>query len=462
MQEFLFLNKDFLLKTETARILYHEYAAKKPIIDYHCHVSPKEIYEDKKFDNISQVWLGGDHYKWRLMRANGVEEAFVTGSAGDREKFQAFAETLPRAVGSPVYQWTHLELRRYFNCDLIINGENAETIWNTCNAVLSGGLTVRNMIRQANVTTICTTDDPADTLEWHEKLRGEADWGTKVYPAFRPDKAVNIEKSDFPDYIQQLASVAKISINSLPDLFSALTKRIDFFHELGCRAADHGLDYIPFREKSAGKIEEIFKKAIRKEPLSVKESDAYKTAVLQFCAGEYAKRGWVMQLHYGAIRNANTLHFEKLGADTGNDCVSTRDGSAALVKLLDSIEKNGGLPKTVLYSLNPNDNTMLTTIAGCFANKIQHGSAWWFNDTKIGMETQLKNLASTGLLGSFIGMLTDSRSFLSYTRHEYFRRVLCNLIGDWVQNGEFPADINSLGKIAGDISYDNAMNYFGF
>ena len=465
-----FMNENFLLNSETARKLYHEYAAKMPIVDYHCHVPPQDIAEDRQYDNIAQLFLGGngygDHYKWRLMRANGVEERYITGDASDREKFQKYAETLPRAVGNPVYTWTHLELKRYFGYDGVLNGETAEEVWNLCNKVVQGGkFTVRQIIKNSNVTTICTTDDPIDDLRWHKIIKEDSSFDVAILPAWRPDKAVNLEKPEYADYLKSLSDASGIVINSVDSLYNAISNRMDFFTEAGCCASDHGLDYIYYREDSEGKLEEIFQKGLANKALTVEETEIFKTALMLFLGREYAKRGWVLQIHYGANRNTNSLMFEKLGADTGYDCIATNDCSRAIVSYMDALNKTNELPKTVLYSLNPNDDSLLASITGCFqsapAGKIQHGSAWWFNDTRTGMISQMTTLANMAVLGNFIGMLTDSRSFLSYPRHEYFRRILCELIGGWVENGEYPADFDALGVLVQDISYNNAMRFLG-
>ena len=462
------INDSFILKTETARKLYNNYAKSLPIIDYHCHINPREIYENRKFENIAQVWLGGDHYKWRVIRSNGVDESKITGDADDRTKFQMFAEALPMAIGNPMFHWTMLELKRYFGYDGILNGDTAEEVWNLCNAKLQeDSMTVRGLIEQSNVAVIGTTDDPIDSLEWHTKIAADKSFKTKVVPSFRPDKAVNIEKAGFVDYIAQLSAASGIEIKSASDVKAALTNRLDFFCSLGCKASDHGLDYVVYSEATDEEIESIFARAMAGETVSQEEADAYKTAILVHLGREYHDRDVVMQLHYGAIRNTNQRMFEKLGPDTGYDCISTFDCSKNITRFLNALELDGKLPKTMLYSLNPADNQMLDTILGCFQGteargKIQHGSAWWFNDTKTGMEEQIKSLANLSLLGNFVGMLTDSRSFLSYTRHEYFRRILCNVIGQWVEDGEYPDDEATLKKIVEGISYYNAEKYFGF
>ena len=462
-----FMNDDFLLKNEPARMLYHKYAEKMPIIDYHCHINPEEIYSDRKFDNITQIWLGGDHYKWRLIRSNGVDEEKITGSTDARTKFQQFAEMMPKAIGNPMYHWTHLELKKYFDYNGVLSADTAEEVWNLCNAKLaSDDMSVRSIIEKSNVKMIGTTDDPIDSLEWHKKIKEDGGCSAEVLPSYRPDKAVNIEKAGFTDYIAKLSAVSGVEIKTVEDVKKALTNRLDFFCSLGCRATDHGLDYVVYSPASDSEVEAIFTRAMAGEFVCIEDADKYKTSILLHLGREYAKRGIVMQLHYGAQRNTNTKMFEKLGPDTGFDCISTKSCGEAITGFLNALQADGMLPKTILYSLNPQDNEMLGTILGCFqgtevAGKIQHGSAWWFNDTKSGMEAQLKSLANLSVLGNFVGMLTDSRSFLSYTRHEYFRRILCNLIGEWVENGEYPDDEKQLGKLVEDICYYNAARYFG-
>lgn len=461
-----FLDDDFLLHTNTARVLYHEYAKALPILDYHCHINPLEIAEDRRFEDVAQAWLGGDHYKWRLMRANGVAERFITGDAPGREKFQAFAEALPKAIGNPLYHWTHLELRRYFGYKGVLDGDAAQSVWELCNERLKT-LSVRNIIRQSKAEVIVTTDDPADCLDAHRRIQRETGCTARVLPGWRPDKAIRIEKPDFRDYAARLGEAAGIAITDFDSLKEALSRRMDFFAALGCVVSDHGLDFIPCapgREKAA---ETALKTALAGGRLPPPEdTEAYQFELLRFLGGEYARRGWVMQLHYGALRNANSRMFGQLGPDTGYDGVGTPGDPARIAGFLDSLSREGALPKTILYSLNPNDNAMLTSLAGCFQDgcpgKLQHGAAWWFNDTKLGMEAQLTNLANLSLLGNFVGMLTDSRSFLSYTRHEYFRRILCNLLGGWAEVGEAPADLSLLGGMVQDISYRNAKRYFGW
>ena len=463
-----FMDKDFLLETETARTLYHDYAAKMPIIDYHCHINPQEIAEDRKFENITQVWLGGDHYKWRMIRSNGTTEEEITGDADDRTKFQRFAEAMPRAIGNPMYHWTHLELQRYFGFDKPLSGDTAEEAWNLCNEKLKeNGMSARGLVRQSNVKVIGTTDDPADSLEYHAAISAEGIEDFKVVPSYRPDKAVAIYKPGFADYIAKLGAANGIDIRTAEDVKKALAVAMDRFEALGCKAADHGMDYVMYRPADDKLVEKVFKKVMAGKAITMEEAEQYATAITLFCGREYARRGWVMQIHYCVQRNTSTRRFEAIGPDAGCDCISTRECSEALTALLNAMDKDNLLPKTVLYSLNPADNALLGSVIGCFqdagaAGKIQHGSAWWFNDNKTGMQQQMTDLANLSLLGNFIGMLTDSRSFLSYTRHEYFRRILCNLIGGWVENGEYPADMDTLGKMVQDISYNNAKAYFGF
>lgn len=461
-----FLNDDFLLKNETSKKLYHEYALNMPIIDYHCHIDPKKIAENKKFKSITEVWLGGDHYKWRLIRSNGVSESEITGNADDFTKFKNFAEMLPKAIGNPMYHWTHLELKKYFGYNGILNGDTAKEVYDLCNEKLkSDSLSVQGIINSSNVFAIGTTDDPADSLIYHKEIAKLKDFKTKVIPSFRPDKAINIDKDGFNDYIDALANASNIKISGFKDVLKALSDRLDYFFSLGCRASDHGLDFVPFAKASEAELENIFETKRENGEISELQAEQYKTAVLLFLAREYKKRDIVMQLHYGAQRNTNTKMFELLGADTGFDCISTKDCSEKITAFLNTLESENSLPKTILYSLNPNDNELLDTIIGCFQGteapgKIQHGAAWWFSDTKSGMQQQLSSLANLSLLGNFVGMLTDSRSFLSYTRHEYFRRILCLFVGELVENGEYPNDEKALKKLIEDICFNNAFNYF--
>jgi glucuronate isomerase len=463
-----FMDEDFLLSNETAKTLYHDYAEKMPIVDYHCHINPQEIAEDRQFSNITQVWLGGDHYKWRMIRSNGVDEKYITGDSTDREKFQKFAEALPKAIGNPLYHWTHLELKRYFGYDGVLNGDTAEEVWNLCNAKLqTKEMSVRGIIEKSNVKLIGTTDDPIDSLKWHKAIKEDSTCKVKVVPTWRPDKIMNIEKPTFAEYVSSLAKVSGMEIKTVKDVCAALEKRLDLFAEMGCKASDHGMSYVIYNPADEAQIEKIFTKGLNGEALTQDEVDKYKYAILIFLAKQYAKRGWVMQIHYGTIRDTNTAMFESIGPDTGFDCIGIPNCAEAITKFMDALNQTDELPKTILYSLNPIDNQMLDTVIGCFqgteaAGKIQHGTAWWFNDNKTGMIEQMTSLANLSVLGNFVGMLTDSRSFLSYTRHEYFRRILCNLIGTWVENGEYPCDMKTLGKMVQDISYNNAVRYFGF
>ena len=472
-----FMDKDFLLETETARHLFHDYAEHMPLVDYHCHINPKEIYEDRRFDNLAEVWLGGkqpdggyfgDHYKWRVMRSNGVSEDYITGDRPDYERFLKFVEALEMAIGNPMYHWCNLELRQFFGYDKPLTVENAEEAWNFCNEKLrtDPDLTVRGIIKKANVAFIGTTDDPVDTLEWHGRIASDESIGVKVCPSFRPDKAINIQKEGFAEYIGKLAqSVGKETLDTAQEVMEALVLRLEYFKTMGCRASDHGLDYIPFRPASDKKVNEVFQKAMAGEELSTKEAERYQTAVLLCLGRAYHRLGIAMQIHYSCYRNANERMFRRLGPDTGFDMIAQNTCGADIARFLSALDATGELPKTILYSLNPADNAQLGTMLGCFQSdevpgKIQHGSAWWFNDTKSGMEEQMKTLANLGLLGNFVGMLTDSRSFLSYARHDYFRRIFCNLVGNWVENGEYPNDDRALRRIVEGVCFRNAERYF--
>ncbi len=460
-----FLDRNFLLTTPTAQKLYHDYAAQMPICDYHCHIDPKEIWEDRRFENITQVWLGGDHYKWRIMRSNGVDEYYITGGASDREKFQMFAQTLPRCIGNPMYHWCHLELKNFFGYEGVLNGETAQQVWDLAVEKLAQKeLSVRGLIAQSNVAMIGTTDDPCSDLQYH-KLLATSDFATKVYPSFRPDPALNLHKPGFAAYIEKLSKASGMDIETAQDVAKALTARIEYFDAVGCRASDHGLDYIMYRAASEEEINAAFRKALAGQPLTKEEIEGYQTYLLLHCGREYARLGWAMQLHFSCLRNLNSRMFAKLGPDTGFDCIAVTDSCAALYSLLDAWQKEDQLPKTILYSLNPADDQWLDTALGAFQGtevpgKLQHGSAWWFNDNKVGMQNQLISLANLSILGNFVGMLTDSRSFLSYARHEYFRRILCELLGTWVENGEYPNDMEALGALVQDICYNNAKRYF--
>ena len=454
-----FMDKDFLLSSETAKHLYHDYVSSMPIIDYHCHLDPREIYEDRQFENITQVWLGGDHYKWRLMRSAGVDERNITGDATDREKFQKWAETLGLAAGNPLYHWSHLELRNYFGYTGILNGDTAEEVWELCNEKLKD-LSARKLILDSRVKALCTTDDPADSLEWHQKIAADASFDVKVLPSFRPDKALGIEKADYLSYLQRLGE-----IKSFAQLVDVLKQRLVFFVSLGCRVSDHGMEGVPYAPAAEVEIEAIFRRRLAGELPGAQEQKQFKTALLLELGREYHRLGVVMQLHFGVIRDNSHRVFRALGPDAGIDSIGDQPSIKELAAFLGALDDTGELPKTILYSLNPNDNAALVTVMGAFqtgeaVGKVQHGSAWWFNDHKSGMIDQLTTLAADGYLAGFVGMLTDSRSFLSYARHEYFRRILCELLGSWVENGEYPSDEKALQTIVEGICYRNAARFF--
>ena len=461
-----FLTEDFLLSTDSAKQLYHKFAEDQPIIDYHCHVSPKEIYEDKRFSDMTEIWLGGDHYKWRLMRSNGIDEYYITGGAPAYEKFLKFAETLPKAIGNPMYHWCHLELKRYFGYDGILNAETAPAVWELCNKKLAEpSMSARGIIKQSGVAFIGTTDDPIDSLEYHKLIAADESFDTVVAPSFRPYKALNIDKAGWLEYIGKLSEVCGYKIDSLASLKKALSDRIEYFASCGCRASDHGLDFMVYAERSEDEINDVIRRALAGEKISPFEAGPLKTELLVHCAKEYVRVGFAMQLHYNCLRNPNSAMFREIGPDTGFDCIGPDNGSRRLSMLLDRLYREESLPRTIIYSLDASDNAFIDTIIGAFqgtevAGKLQHGSAWWFNDNKQGMRDQLISLANLSLLGNFVGMLTDSRSFLSYTRHEYFRRILCCLVGEWVENGEYPNDEKALGEIVRGICYENAKRYF--
>lgn len=462
-----FMGKDFLLQSETAKVLYHDYASKMPIVDYHCHISPKEIYENHRFSDISEAWLGGDHYKWRLMRACGVDEKCISGDAPGWEKFKALAEVLPRAVGNPVYHWAHLELQRYFNCTTPITPETAKEIWDHCNDMLQNdeNLTVRGIIKKSGVTALCTTDDPIDDLCWHQKLIDDESFDVKVLPAFRTDKVLSVEKSGYSEYLIKLSEVSNLDVKNLDQLKAALSSRMDFFDSMGCVASDQGVDSVSAYVSTHEQAEQTMLDALAGKEITKQDADGYRAYMLDFLGSEYAKRGWVMEIHFGAMRNTNSNQFGVMGPDTGYDCISPSLGMEGMAKLLDNLDTKNALPKTLIFSLNPNDNATINTLIGCFQQRgskgyVQQGSAWWFNDTMAGMIDQMTSFANLTILGNFVGMLTDSRSFFSYTRHEYFRRILCNLIGGWVEQGMYPNHIPTLSKIVEDISYNNACEFF--
>ena len=464
-----FMDEDFLLSTPTARTLYHEYAEKMPIIDYHCHLSPKEIAENKPFRNVTQLFLGGDHYKWRFMASLGVDDKFIRGDGDDFEKFRLYAKCISLAIGNPLYHWTHLELKRVFGIDTVLNESTAKEIYDRCNELLATpDFLPRKLIERFDVRVVCTTDDPADTLIYHEKLAKDTSFPVKVLPTFRPDKAVKINLEGFVDYISLLSDMSGVKIASAKDVLTALSVRAEYFHDRGCRISDHALDTVPFEEDCEKTAEAAFCKAMRGEKLSETETDAYRTYIMIGLGDIYSKLGWAQQYHMNAQRNNNTPIYRKYGVDVGFDSISDAPISGKLCKLLDAQEIKGALPRTILYTLNPAANYILGTAIGNYqtqggiAGKIQFGSAWWFCDQKEGMYEHMKTLAALGALSAFVGMLTDSRSFVSYPRHEYFRRILCDLLGQWVENGEYPADMPTLKLIVENICYGNAASYFNF
>lgn len=462
-----FIHSDFLLKNKTARILFHQHADRVPVIDYHNHLNPRDIYEDKCYDNLAQVWLGGDHYKWRAMRANGISEELITGNGDPYQKFLAWADTVQNCIGNPLYHWTHMELKRYFGIDTLLNRETAPEIWEKCNALLKEPeYSIRNLLRKQKVSVLCTTDDPIDSLEWHKKLAKEI-FEIKVLPTFRPGRALDIEKKDFSEYMRLLGERTEKEIQSFDDMMDALNICLTYFTETGCRVTDHSLESDFFIPTNHDEVDAIFRKRMSGAELSVEESAKYKGFFLTELGKEYARRGLAMQLHIGAVRNNSTRMFEKLGADTGFDSTHDFNYAPQLSALLNAMDITEELPKTILYYLNPKDTEMLASMAGNFQSnergirgKVQLGSAWWLCDHKRGMERQMNALADVGLISTFVGMLTDSRSFLSFPRHEYFRRILCNLIGTWVEDGEYPQDIEYLGKLVENVCYQNAKDYF--
>lgn len=461
-----FMDENFLLDTRTAKLLFST-ASKEPIFDYHCHLSPKEIYENKPFANIAELWLGGDHYKWRAMRACGIPEANITGEGRWREKFDAWAETLPNCIGNPLYHWTHLELQRYFGIETPLSPKTAEEIWNRANAAIaSPGFTPREIIRRSGVIALCTTDDPADSLQYHALLRKEKGFGVKILPAFRPDSALQIGAKGFADYIGRLSESSGVTIRRFDDLKDALARRVEYFVKLGCVTSDHSFSSIPCCEAGEAEVDAIFRKALEGELPNTADQEKYMTALLRFLAAQYKLHSLAMELHVGPIRDNNTRMLNRLGPNTGFDSIGDSETALPLARMLDSMAIHDALPKTILFAMNPKDNCILASMAGNFQSeelvgKMQFGPAWWMNDHIDGMRRQMTDLASLGVLGSFIGMVTDSRSFLSYPRHEYFRRILCGLIGSWVENGEYPCEMDTLTKIVKNISFENAKTYFG-
>lgn len=461
-----FMDKDFLLYSDAAKKLFFDGADKMPIFDWHCHLSPKEIYENKQPADIAELWLGGDHYKWRAMRSFGIEEKYITGDASGYEKFKAWAKVLPACIGNPLYHWTHLELQRYFDIYEPLNEQTCDMIWQKANEkIAAGGFTPRELIEKSNVTCLCTTDDAADSLEYHRLLAEDKSFKCKVVPAFRPDKALNIEQPSYLPWLESLEKISGKKIDSYCALTEVLKERMNFFAENGCPASDHSFAYVPYLRADESELEVIFSKALSGKSLSVDEQDKYRTELFRFFAKEYSRHGWGCEIHIGAMRNNNAKMFNSIGADTGFDSIGDGDIAHRLSRMLDSLDAEDSLPKTILFALNPTYNYVLGSMLGNFQNsdtasKLQFGSAWWFNDNIDGMREQLRTFANLGVLGKFVGMVTDSRSFLSYPRHEYFRRILCGLIGDWVEDGLYP-DNEALIKIVQDISYNNAVSYFG-
>jgi len=463
-----FIHDNFILKTQTAVDLYHQYAKNMPIYDYHCHLSPKDIAENRKFNTITELWLEGDHYKWRGMRTHGIDEKYITGDASDKEKFAAWAKTVPYTLGNPLYHWTHLELKNYFGIEELLSEKNWEQVWDRCNELLQqDDYSVHGLIKRSNVKVICTTDDPTDDLYYHEQIKNLENFDVKVLPTFRPDKGVEINKDTFIPFVKQLEKVTNKSLTTFNEYVQALEERVQYFHERGGRISDHGLGEIPFASYEESELEQIFQAGRNGEQVSLVDENKFKTAALVFLAKCYKKRDWAMQIHFGAIRNNNTKMFAKLGPDSGIDSINDQAGVAApLNALLNAFEQEDSLPKTILYNLNPTYNDLIASTIANFqteagvAGKIQFGSGWWFNDTKPGMIRQMSSLADQGLLSHFVGMLTDSRSFISYSRHEYFRRILCDLVGTWVEDGEIPNEPDLLKPLIENICYNNAKNYF--
>ena len=463
-----FIHENFLLNNKTAVDLYHKYAENMPIYDYHCHLSPKDIAENRKFNNITELWLEGDHYKWRALRAHGIDEKYITGDGDPKEKFAAWAKTVPYTLGNALYHWTHIELKKYFGIEELLNEESYEKIWDRCNELLQqDDYSTQEIIKRSNVKVICTTDDPTDDLHYHEQIANLPDFPVKVLPTYRPDKGLEINKETFTPFVKHLEEVTKKSFSSFDEYVQALEGRVQYFHEKGCRIADHGLSEIPYAKFEHSELDAIFQAGRNGQEVSKVDENKFKTAILMVLAKAYKERDWAMQIHFGAIRNNNTRMFKKLGPDAGFDSISDQGEVAApLNALLDAFEQENSLPKTIVYNLNPVYNELIGTTIQNFqaesgiAGKIQFGSGWWFNDTKPGMLRQLTALADQGLLMHFVGMLTDSRSFISYSRHEYFRRILCNLIGTWVEDGEIPNDPALLQMMVENICYNNAKNYF--
>ena len=462
-----FINDNFLLENKFSEELYHNYAKNQPIIDYHNHLPPQQIAENKVFNNITNVWIDGDHYKWRAMRTLGVNEKFITGNASDEDKFKSWAKTVPYTMRNPLYHWTHLELARYFDIYDLLNESSASKIYHETKEKLnSNQYSVQNLLHKVNVEVVCTTEDPTDSLEYHQKM-AKSEMNLKVSTAFRPDKAILILNDDYNNYLNKLEKVSNIAINTYNDLCDALINRIDYFHQNGCKLCDHGLDQIYFEDFTETEINSIFIKRRTNQPISVQESLKFQSAILLFLAETYHKYGWVQQFHLGALRNNNSRMLKVLGPDTGWDSIGDYAQAQKLSQFLNALDSKDKLAKTILYNLNPADNEVMATMIGNFNDgslkgKVQYGSGWWFLDQKDGMTKQLNALSNMGLISCFIGMLTDSRSFLSFPRHEYFRRILCNILGEEIKKGELPNDIEWIGKMVSDISYNNAKEYFNF
>lgn len=464
-----FLDNDFLLETETAKTLFHNYAKKMPIFDYHSHLVPEEIAKNTQFNNLYEIWLSGDHYKWRAMRSFGISEHRITGKASPYEKFEAYAEMLPHAIGNPLYHWTHLELQRYFGITTQLSKSTAKEIWDKTEAILKEKqLGAREFLLMSNVKALCTTDDPVDNLQYHIEIRNDQDFAITVLPTFRPDKAIAVhDRAAYIEYLGKLEAVTRTKIDSFAALIAALEIRIDFFHNVGCRLSDHALSETIFADATDEELSILFDHLLSGlSILTMSEVEKLQTGILRRLAALYTTRNWTMQLHIGAMRNNNSKQFQALGPDAGYDSIIDSPVAFKLSRFLDSVEKDKGLPKTILYVLNPSDNYTIGTMIGNFQDgmtpgKIQFGSGWWFNDQQDGMIAQMKALSSLGLLSQYVGMLTDSRSFLSFPRHEHFRRILCNLIGNWVENGEYPWNEEFLGELVQNISFNNAKQYFG-
>lgn len=461
-----FMDKDFLLNNEVARFLYHDHASKMPVFDYHCHLVPMEIATDYEFKNITEMWLYHDHYKWRAMRSYGIDEEYITGNASDYDKFCAFAKMMPYLIGNPIYHWSHLELKRFFGVEESLSEKTAELIWEKCNkAIKENKLTARKLIEMSNVDYIGTTDDPIDDLNFHKQIKEDSSFKCKVMPSFRPEKAMKIKNKDFIEYIKQLSKVSDCNIKSFSDLEKALEIRLDYFYENGCMITDHSIERVNYIPTSYDEVNSIFIKALNGEEINDNDASKYSVMLLISLGKMYSKRNMVMQLHIGALRNNNTRMFNKVGADSGFDSIDDGEIAYSLSRILDTLDKENNLPKTILYCLNPKDNEVIGTMLGNFqggniGGKIQFGSGWWFNDQKDGMERQMTALSQLGLISQFVGMVTDSRSFLSYTRHEYFRRILCNYLGSLVEEGQYPYDKEILGEIVENICYKNSVRYF--